>query len=163
MDVALVCLYVCKCTHARPCSVLKQRFSRFKLQRQIGNYRKHNWTSSIFLQLYDYTNVTDTINTPHTVIYSVCVRVIFFVLSITLIQVTGWCQYTSAWKLRRENPARWGGVCAVEGFGDWGWSHLLDRSLLEKRNKRISSRYVNVNLQRERGRKKRQTLKQRAG
>lgn len=32
-------------------------------------------------------------------------------------------------------------------------SHLLDRSLLKERNKRISSRYVNVNLQREREKK----------
>lgn len=33
-------------------------------------------------------------------------------------------------------------------------SHLLNRSLLKKRNKRISSRYVNVNLQREKEREK---------
>lgn len=35
-------------------------------------------------------------------------------------------------------------------------SHLLDRSLLKERNKRISSRYVNVNLQREREKKQTQ-------
>lgn len=35
-------------------------------------------------------------------------------------------------------------------------SHLLNRSLLKERNKRISSRYVNVNLQRE-GEKKKKT------
>lgn len=40
-------------------------------------------------------------------------------------------------------------VCAAGGG-----SHLLDRSLLKERNKRISSRYVNVNLQREKERKK---------
>ena len=34
-----------------------------------------------------------------------------------------------------------------------GGSHLLDRSLLKERNKRISSRYVNVNLQREKEKK----------
>ena len=38
------------------------------------------------------------------------------------------------------------------GWGGWG-SHLLDRSLLKERNKGISSRYVNVNLQREEERK----------
>lgn len=35
-------------------------------------------------------------------------------------------------------------------------SHLLNRSLLKERNKRISSRYVNVNLQGE-GEKKKKT------
>lgn len=43
-------------------------------------------------------------------------------------------------------------VCAAKGS-----SHLLDRSLLKERNKRISSRYVNVNLQREKERKKTNT------
>lgn len=33
----------------------------------------------------------------------------------------------------------------------------MDRSLLKERNKRISSRYVNVNLQREKERKKKKT------
>lgn len=33
----------------------------------------------------------------------------------------------------------------------------MDRSLLKERNKRISSRYVNVNLQREKERKKTNT------
>lgn len=46
-------------------------------------------------------------------------------------------------------------VCAAGGGG--GGSHLLDRSLLKERNKRISSRYVNVNLQREKERKKTNT------
>lgn len=62
-------------------------------------------------------------------------------------------------KSRWENPATVGEmVCTAKGS-----SHLLDRSLLKERNKRISSRYVNVNLQREKERKKKQTLKQRAG
>lgn len=35
-----------------------------------------------------------------------------------------------------------------------GEAHLLHRSLLKERNKRISSRYVNVNLQREKERER---------
>lgn len=42
-------------------------------------------------------------------------------------------------------------MCSREG------SHLLDRSLLKEGNKGISSRYVNVNLQGEREKKKTNT------
>lgn len=56
------------------------------------------------------------------------------------------------WDARGETlPVGGGGVRAAGG------SHLLDRSLLKERNKRISSRYVNVNLQREKERKRTNT------
>lgn len=52
----------------------------------------------------------------------------------------------------RRGRLYWGRWCVHPGRK----SHLLDRSLLKERNKGISSRYVNVNLQRERERKQTQ-------
>lgn len=162
-SVSLVCASVCApmpnhavCwSEGFPVFKLPNRWERKKWEKKIDilslAHLCHNFSDSVFYfsEFSDYANFTpsDSISTPHSIIYSVSNS--NFISDLFLAYYTVQSYYPHMPKSRGENPARWGDVCAAEGWG----SHLLDRSLLKERNKGISSRYVNVNLQREKERK----------